>query len=155
MNPFLLLFIGLILIFLEFFLPGAILGTLGTLAVISSIAIYASLSTSILATLLFILGAIAAVTVLFRFALWRIQNNQEGLYARDDQEGYIASTFDKEAIGKIAEVYTDLKPGGYILIEGKKHQAQSIDGYVPKGRKVKVIDGIAESLIVETFIEEQ
>jgi membrane-bound ClpP family serine protease len=155
MNPFLLLLIGLILIFLEFFLPGAILGTLGTLAVISSIAIYASLSTSILATLLFILGAIAAVTVLFRFALWRIQNNQEGLYARDDQEGYIASTFDKEAIGKIAEVYTDLKPGGYILIEGKKHQAQSMDGYVPKGRKVKVIDGTAESLIVETFIEEQ
>lgn len=155
MNPFLLLLIGLILIFLEFFLPGAILGTLGTLAVISSIAIYASLSTSIFATLLFILGAVVAVTGLFRFALWRIQNNQEGLYARDDQEGYIASTFDKEAIGKIAEVYTDLKPGGYILIEGKKHQAQSIDGYVPKGRKVKVIDGTAESLIVETCIEEQ
>ena len=155
MNPYLLLLVGLIFIFLEFFLPGAILGTIGTIIVISSIAIYASSSTSIIATLAFIVGAVLAVLALFRFALWRIQNNQEGLYARDDQEGYSASSFDRTAMGKIAEVYTDLKPGGYILIDGKKHQAQSIDGYVPKGRQVKVIDGTAESLIVETFIEDQ
>lgn len=155
MNSYLLLIIGLVLIFLEFFVPGGILGIIGTIFVIASIVTFATDSESILATVLYILGSSLAVIVLFRFALWRIQHNQEGLYSDKDQEGFTASTYDKTAIGKIGTVCTDLKPGGYILIEGHKYQAQSIDGYVPKGRQVKVISGRAESLIVKTFIEEE
>jgi len=44
---------------------------------------------------------------------------------------------------------TDLKPGGYILVEGKQHQALSNTGYIVKGKEVKIIGGQEESLIVK------
>ena len=59
------------------------------------------------------------------------------------------SKFEKHAIGKIGIVLTDLKPGGFILIEGKQHQAISQSGYITKGEEVIVVSGQEESLLVK------
>lgn len=66
----------------------------------------------------------------------------------NEQEGYKASSYETQAIGMTGVVMADLKPGGYILIDGKKQQAISIDGYLPQGTEVTVIGGNEESLIV-------
>ena len=73
MNALGLWLIGLLLIFLEFYLPGAILGILGGLFVFASLLIYASQSASPLATLSFSFAVIASVVLIIRFALWRIR----------------------------------------------------------------------------------
>ena len=149
--PYALWLVGLLLIFLEFYLPGAILGILGGVLLLASIYQYVSQGT-LIGSLFFVTGVIASVALLIRFTLWRIRTSKSAysIYSNADQKGYVASGFDKNAIGKIGIVSSDLKPGGYIKIEGKQHQALSESGYVVKGTEVLVIGGQEESLIVTT-----
>lgn len=157
MNPFLLWAIGLVLIFLEFYLPGAILGIIGGVLIFSSIIIFAREYGSPLEVLLFLLAVIASVVFLIRFALWKIRSTKSAysIYSDKDQTGYVASTFDTNAIGKKGIVLSDLKPGGYILVEGKQHQAISQAGYITKGDEVLVLGGQEESLIVKRIKKDQ
>lgn len=151
MTPFILLALGLLLIFFEFYLPGAILGILGSLLLIASVILFASQTSSILAMILFFIGVIISVTLLIRFALWRIVTAKpsKSIYLHKDQEGYQASSYDESAIGKKGIVLSDLKPGGHILIDGKQQQALSVEGYISKGTEVIVISGQEESLLVK------
>ncbi len=147
MSPYLILLLGLGMIFLEFYLPGAVIGTIGAILVFVSMILFIQQTTSILAIILYILGILAAIALIIKFALWKIPRSS--FYSKDDQEGYVASTYDKNAIGKEGTVISDLKPGGYIIIDGEQHQALSQSGYIEKGAKVIVIDGEGESLIVK------
>jgi len=151
MNSFLLLGVGLLMIFLEFYLPGGIMGTLGVLIVLGSVILFVSESNSLIEVVFFIIGATAALVILFRFALWRIRHAppDRSIYSDQDQEGFVASAFDREAIGKRGIVETDLRPGGHILVEGKKHLAISQSGYLSKGEEIEIVDGQGESLIVK------
>lgn len=151
MNPFILLILGLCLIFLEFYLPGAVLGILGAILLIISIVYFAIQSNSPLLVAAYVIAIFIIVGFLIKFALWKIQHTHSrfNIYSGADQEGFQASTFDQSAIGKIGIVLSDLKPGGYISIDGKQHQALSNSGYIVKGSHVKVIGGKEESLIVK------
>lgn len=156
MIPFVLLFLGLILILIEFYLPGAIMGVIGSLFILISIILFASQTSSPLIIFLFILGAIVSIGLLIQFALWRIVHAKPeySIYSDQNQEGYKASGYDKNAIGKTGVVLADLKPGGYILIDGKQHQAISLSGYISKGAEIIVISGQEESLIVKSIKKE-
>jgi membrane-bound serine protease (ClpP class) len=151
MNPFILLAIGLLLIFIEFYLPGAVMGIAGGIFVFASIIVFAFRTNSPLEIILFIIGTIAALSLLIRFALWRIRTAKPdySIYSDGAQVGYVASGFDKTAVGKTGTVLSDLKPGGYVLIEGKQQQALSVSGYITKGSEVIVIGGQEESLLVK------
>lgn len=148
---FVLLFLGLLLILMEFFLPGIILGALGGVSILASFIFFGMHTTSLLHLALFIVFSIMAVALVIKFALWRIVHAKPdySIYSSSNQTGYQASHFDPTLIGKTGRVITDLKPGGYITIEGKQHQAISISGYIPKGEEVLVISGQEESLVVK------
>ena len=77
MIPFLLLFVGLLLVFLEFFLPGGVMGTAGGLIIVGSIALFAMSSASPMATFLFIVGAFFALMVVIKFALYRLRHSNK------------------------------------------------------------------------------
>lgn len=156
MNPFLLLVIGLILIFLEFYLPGAVMGISGSCLVVASLIVFAVQSGSPLETGLFVVLIVIALIFLVRFALWRIPRSKGefNIYSNGNQDGFQASAYDASAVGKKGVVLSDLKPGGYILIDGKQHQAISQTGYLIKGTEVLVIGGQEESLIVKPVKKE-
>jgi membrane-bound ClpP family serine protease len=151
MSPWILLAIGFLLIFLEFYIPGAIMGVSGGVLVFVSIILFAIQNQSPVAITLYIIGTAIALGLLIKFALWRIRTAKPdySIYSDKDQEGYQASAFDASAIGKKGIVITDLKPGGHIMIEGKTMQAISQSGYITKGSEVIVIGGQEESLIVK------
>lgn len=149
--PFLLLGIGLLLIFLEFFLPGGIMGGVGGVLVLVSIVYFGVQAKSAISVVLFALGALFFVGLLIRFAIWRIRHGKvKGIFLNSVQEGYVASEFSKELIGKEGEALSDLKPSGHILIEGKRYQAVSKVGYLVKGTKIKVVGGEGAHLIVKS-----
>lgn len=150
MNPFVLLGIGLFLIFLEFYLPGAIMGICGTLLVLMSIFLFASTTDSSILTLVYVVGSGVCVGLLIKFAIWRIKHAKPdfSIYSDSSQKDYVASTYDKSAIGKKGVVLSDLKPGGYIVIDGKQHQAISLSGYLSRGTEVTILSGDGESLQV-------
>ena len=151
MISFLLIFLGLFLILLEFYLPGAVMGILGGISILVVIILFASQTSSWLAIILFVAGTAIAIGLLIRFAIWRIAHAkpQYSIYSDADQEGFQASSYDKNAIGKTGIVIADLKPGGYILVEGNQHPAISQSGYIAKGERVTVVGGQEQSLIVK------
>lgn len=156
MNPYILLALGFLLIFLEFFLPGAILGISGGVLVLWSIISFALESGSLLHTFLYVIAIAVGTIYLIKFALWKIQHSSSrfSIYLDKDQHGYQASKFDQTAVGKRGTVLTDLKPGGYVVIEGKQHQAISQEGYLTKGTEIVAIGGQEESLIVKQYKKE-
>ena len=151
MSPYILLILGFLLIFVEFYIPGAIMGTLGGILTFASILVFISENDSWIAIIAYITAVFIALGFLFKFALWRIKTAKpdRSIYSGASQDGYKASKFDHTAIGKKGVVLSDLKPGGYILIEGKQLQAISESGYIVKGSTVLVISGQEESLIVK------
>jgi membrane-bound ClpP family serine protease len=150
MSSTLLLILGLLLIFLEFFLPGAILGTIGAILWIASLYVAATNAETTLEIFLFVTIAIILLAGTIVLAIWWIPRAKGGrsIYLRGDQEGYIASTFDKTKVGKEGVAVTDLRPGGYIEVEGEELVAISKSGYIEKGAKVSVVGGEGESLQV-------
>lgn len=143
--------LGLLLIYIEFYLPGALMGITGGVLLVVSAILFAAETTSPLLLVLFVLGVIVSVIVLIKFTLWRIrtQRPERSIYSDASQDGFVASKYDHSAIGKQGTVLSDLKPGGYILIEGKQHQALSLTGYITKGSEVIVTGGQEESLLVK------
>lgn len=151
MTSYFFLAVGLLLIFLEFFLPGAMIGIIGGVLLFTSIVFFIAEGHSALASLAYIVVIVLLVALLIKFAIDRIKatKSKQSIYSDDAQVGFVASHFDTAAIGKTGVVLSDLKPGGYILIDDKKQQALSVEGYISKGREVIVISGQEESLIVK------
>ena len=147
MNPYILLIVGLVLILLEFYLPGAVMGSAGGLLILASLFLAVIQFNSTWAIVLFFLIAILSVIGVIKYALWKIPRSKN-IYSSGDQEGYFASSFDASAIGKKGVVLSDLKPGGYIMVDGKQQQAISESGYISQGEEVIVLRGDGESLIV-------
>lgn len=151
MTPFILLILGLLFIFIEFYIPGAIMGIAGGVLIATSVFLFAAQIDTAWAVILYVIAIVIALSYLVKFALWRIRTAKPGMsiYSDDDQQGYVASCFDHSAVGKKGVVLSDLKPGGYILIDGVQHQALSESGYITKGSPVIVVAGQEESLIVK------
>lgn len=149
MNAYLLALLSFILIFMEFYLPGAILGIIGGLLLFVSYFVLISEGANILEVVLFIGVTLTLLTLLIRYLLWSIPREKKGIYSSGSQQGYVSSSYDKDAIGKEGIVLTDLRPGGFIVLEGGQHPAISITGYIDKGQRVKVIGGEGESLLVK------
>lgn len=151
MIPFLFLILGLLSILIEFFLPGVVMGVIGSILVITSVVLFAMKATSPWWVFLYVVGVSIIIGYLIKFALWRIRTAKpnRSIYLESDQTGFQASSFDSSLIGKSGIVVTDLKPGGHILVEGKRLQALSQSGYLTKGTEVIILGGQEESLIVK------
>jgi len=154
-TPYLFLGLGLLLIFIEFFLPGGVMGAAGGVFIIVSIVFFVVQAQSLLAVILYLLATLFFVGVLMRFALWRLRKgNLKGIYLNSAQEGYFASEYAKDLIGKEGKAFSDLKPSGHILVEGKRYQAVSKVGYVTKGTEIVVVGGEGGHLIVKKITKE-
>lgn len=149
--PFLILFAALLLIYIEFFVPGGIMGTAGALLFVLSVYYAFWNSNSGLFAAGFAVGGLVVLGLLVKIALWRIQKGKSGknLYLDSDQEGFQASSYAQERVGEKGKTSSDLKPSGYILVAGQRYQAVSKFGYLAKGTEIEVIGGEGAHLIVK------
>ena len=130
---------GLFLIYLEFFLPGAIMAIGGSILLIGSIFMFHMEKPGFLSLTLYLISLSAAVYTLVRFALWRVHNSSSKAMLR---------AFPQEMIGKFAKTTTDLKPSGQITLDDQVYQALSECGSIEKGSEVTVIGSQGTHLIV-------
>jgi membrane-bound ClpP family serine protease len=140
---------GFLLIFLEFFLPGAVMAIGGSVLLLASAFFFHMSDPRPLALLLYLAGLLFAVYLIVRIALWRlrasarVRNISEGL-----QEGFQASVYPKELIGKAGIAATDLKPSGQIWLDDRTFEALSKAGAIEKGTPVEILSGQGSHLIV-------
>ncbi len=146
-----LLVLGLLLIFLEFYFPGAIIGTGGAIMILASIIIFAQQAASSAAVFAYILFVAVMIGLLIRYTLRRIRKTaKEGtIYLESDEAGFTASHFDRTLIGREGVVTADLKPAGHIAVAGHHYQASSEGSYLVKGAPIVVIGGRGAYLIVK------
>ena len=133
----LLFLAGLVLVFLEFFLPGAILAVIGVVLLLTSAALFFA-TYPVLWGLLYLFVMLLVVFGVCRLAIWKMKRSQVkgDFYHGQDQEGYSASSFDSSLVGKEGVVATELKPAGHILVEGQLYQAVSEKGFLSKGASI-------------------
>jgi len=148
---YVLALIGYLLIFLEFYLPGGVMGSAGAIVLIASVVVYATATDSLVWVMLFILVQAVVLIFLIRYILKRIQSSgqKETIYLDTDQSGYHAPTFDHTAVGKEGEAISRLNPAGHVSVDGAHHQAISQSGYIEKGEKVTVVQGRGAYLVVK------
>lgn len=134
--------VGILLIFLEFFLPGAISGTLGLAALIASlflagdnplymgISIFISLGISIV--LLFIMiKVLGKKMVLFnRMILFETAKKEDG---------YVSNVNRTDLLGSVGETITMLRPAGTAVFHNERVDVVSEGGFIDQGAKIKVI----------------
>lgn len=132
--------LGLLLIYFEFFVPGGILGVLGGLLMLLGIALFIWEQTHLYWIVIYVIALVILLIFTIRFALWKIKQ-KPSMYASDDQSGYLASSFDKELIGKSGKALSNLKPSGHIEVEGERYQAVSESSYIKKGESITIVGG--------------
>ncbi len=143
--------IGLFLVFLEFFLPGGIFAIGGALFLISSIILFFMLDPSFYAILIYFAVLIVAIIAICKLALRQIKRSgkKSTFFSGEDQEGYRASSYRSDLIGKQGTALSDLKPAGHVMIEEERFQAVSESGYVSQGTTIEVIGGEGGHLIIK------
>lgn len=141
MTSILLLFVvGLLLLGFEVIVPGGILGAIGGLAMLGGCAIafgQFGLTGGALALL-----AAVLLTVLLLYVEFRILPKTEmgrRLFLNTKITGSTKTAREEDLTGKSGEAFTDLGPSGYVVIEGKRHEAFSRSGFLDAGAKVKVV----------------
>jgi membrane-bound ClpP family serine protease len=140
---------GLFLIFLEFFLPGAIMAIGGSLLLLASLLVYYMTYPMDSSFLLYFLGLVAAVYFVIKLGVRQIRSSKKTMYLDTDQEGYQACIYPKELIGKTGIALNDLRPSGHIRIDDRTFQALAKTGFIEKGTSILVISGQGSHLIVQ------
>lgn len=153
MMPYILLFIGLILAWLEFYLPGGILAILAALFLILAQISFYTAHGSLAATLAFFSFSVLLVMAVVYFAIKRIRKSADKntFFLSKDQEGYKASGYCEKLIGKEGVALTDFGPSGFVLIDGERYPAISRGSYLNKGTHVVVIEGLSGYLVVKSL----
>ena len=136
----LLLAVGVVLFFFEVIVPGAVLGTLGGLAMLGGV---------VLAFIQY--GALGgAATTLISFAVlgivlyveFRILPNTKLGRRMFLHSAVSANTqppvADASIVGKTGEAATILAPSGFVVVDGRRLEAFSQTGYVEAGTTVRV-----------------
>lgn len=151
MNAVILCFIvGILLLGLEIFMPGAILGVIGGLAmVVGSIVAFQTLGITegVIATIVSVL--IVGLTLYLEFVVLPKSAFGKSISilapskvpTNDDVLGLVDKT-------GLAE--TMLAPTGYVVIDGVRYEALSEDGLVAKGMTVRVVHADSFRLIVNS-----
>lgn len=151
MIPYLWLFIGLLFIFIEFFLPGGVFAILGISLVFGSVFLFAWESPSPLYLLLYLVGVGLLLAALVKFALGRVlSTRKEGtIYSDASQEGYVADSFDRSLLGAEGVTVTDMRPAGRIRVAGRTYEALAENGFIDGNSPIVIVDGQGATFIVK------
>lgn len=150
-EAILFLILTLVLIFLEFYLPGGVLAVLSVVSYLVSILCLAQSGYSLLSILSFIVFSISMAVITVRFAIGRIRKSasKNTFYLDASQVGYTGSSVDMTLIGKSGIAQTDLGPSGFAEIDQKRVQVLSSGPYIERGEKIVVISAQGSYLVVQ------
>ncbi len=138
-----LLFVGgLILLVIEFFLPGGVAGILGMIAVIVSLFMAGeSVQSMGISLAIALFTAILAGVILVKFFGKRLQvfNKMILRDSTNTESGYVSNVTRVELVGKAGRTLTPLRPSGTVLIEEERVDAVSEGGFIEEGNRIRVV----------------
>ena len=142
MEAIILFVVGIVLILLEFFVPGGILGLIGFGAVITSLFIASDNVTYMAISMLIALS----VSILASILLFKVFGKKIRLFQKiilkdstNTESGYISSKSRTELLGKEGFSLTSLRPSGTAIINDERIDVITEGGYIERHKKIKVV----------------
>lgn len=152
MNLIILLFlVGLIFLGFEVFVPGAILGILGTLSLLGGVVVAFMEYGPTGGWTAFGVAAAAVGGLLFlEFRVLPRTRVGKRLFLESAVTGTSQPAVAEAAdvVGRTGQTLTPLSPSGYVDIDGRRYEAFSRTGFVPRGAPVRVVSVDTFRLIV-------
>ena len=134
-----LLAAGSLLIGAEIFLPGAIAGTLGVMALIGAVIVAFGIS----AACGFYVGIgvvlLTCITVVLWIKLFPRSSIGQKMTLSEDGKAFKSSDTRAALLGRQGTVHSELRPAGFALIDGRRVDVVSEGGLIPQGQTVKVV----------------
>ncbi|HIV73637.1 MAG TPA: nodulation protein NfeD [Candidatus Pseudogracilibacillus intestinigallinarum] len=142
MEAVILLIVGIILIILEFFVAGGILGFFGVASIVIALLMSGyTLSHMTMSVAIALVAAIVAAVVLYKWI-----GTERGIFKklilRDrtmTEQGYVSQVTRTELIGKEGITITPLRPSGTVLFEKERLDVVSEGNFIEKDKKVEII----------------
>ncbi|ULT55719.1 nodulation efficiency protein NfeD [Neobacillus drentensis] len=139
----LILFVaGILLIFLEFFLPGAIAGTLGFTALLLSLFLAGEDALQMGVSILIAI----AVSIFIFFLMIKTLGKKLVLFNKmvlsdsaRKEDGYVSNINRTDLLGMEGRALTVLRPSGTIVINNERVDAVTEGGFIEKNAQVKVV----------------
>lgn len=150
-ESIILLFIGLGLMILEFFVPGGVAGILGIAAVLGSILLAGGdLQSTAIAVLIAMIAATSGMVILVKFFGKRLQLFNRIILSdsTDTKSGYVSTANRPELIGQMAVTATELRPSGTIIFGDERIDAVSEGRYIGRAKDVKIIKVEGSRIVV-------
>lgn len=148
-----LLFVcGMVLLMVEIFLPGGILGIFGGIALIASVTwacfMYPEYSTFIItgSVIVAVMTLIAGLYIMSRTGTSRLLVLRTSQLA---EEGWVSNVSEEAILNQTGEVFTSLRPAGSIIVDDKRYDAVSDGNFIDKGDRVRVIEVQGNRVVVE------
>lgn len=143
MNAILVLFVvGFVLLAFEVFVPGAILGIMGGLALLGGVILAFMEYGSTGGWTALAVGA-GAGALMFFVEFWLLPRTPWGkrmfLHAAIDGTSQPPPADAAAVMGRSGEAITPLSPSGHVVIDGRRYEAFSRSGLVAKGAIVRVV----------------
>lgn len=143
---------GVVLIVLEFFVPGLVLGTVGTVCLIASTTLLIMEYPRQTVWILILEGGggiLAVFTGLFIFPRTPTGRYMTLGKSMDTAAGYVSDVTDESLLGQTGEVVTQLRPAGIVVVGDRRIDAVSSGGFIAKGTPVQVIEVHGNRVVVE------
>lgn len=144
--------VGLAFIMAEFFLPGAVCGVMGTLALVTSAAVGISHYPDYAALIIGVEIAGALICVVAGFLILAKTRAGKRLLletSQNPEEGWVSVVTDTSLIGAIGVVTTQLRPAGTIDVNGRRVDAVSDGTFIDKDARVRVKEVHGSRVVVE------
>lgn len=152
MNPTLLFLLCTILAFVlfaaEVFVPGGVLAVIGGFSLLAAcgfaIAAFGPATGLIVALLLIVVTLIGFIFWLSIMPDTRVGKRFALSHSLKDE----AASTENPLVGKTGTAMTDLRPGGFALLEGRKTDVVARRGYLEKGTPVEVVEVHGSRVVV-------
>ena len=136
---FLFFVLGIVLLALDFFMPGLVLSVFGTIAMLVGTSYAFDLYGISGGLIAFGIGAaLLSITLYLEYGVLPKTRYGKKIFLNASVQGASQPASDAALTGRECVALTPLVPTGQVELDGKRYEALSIDGQVERGARVKV-----------------
>ncbi|TCN24661.1 membrane-bound serine protease (ClpP class) [Mesobacillus foraminis] len=142
---------GVVLVLLEFFLPGGIAGGIGFIAIVSSLFLASGDAVHMGISLLIAISASIIVSILMVKVLGKRMKLFRKIILKDSTStdlGYVSNKNRTDLIGLKGVTLTALRPAGTVEVNGERIDVVSEGSFIQKGVKIKIVKTEGSRIVV-------
>ncbi len=148
---FLLYFVGLLLVCIEIFIPGGIVGAFGAISLVMSFWLAFTQISSVFGTY-FVTGGLILLLIAIYLSVKKFPASPAGkkMLLAKDERAFKATEADLELLkDKTGIAHTTLRPSGTGLIDGKKFSVVTEGNFLEKGTPFSIIKVEGNKIVVK------